>query len=123
MKNAKATFVTLLIALMLLVIIICLAKLWTPGFEIITGLLALYGLSRGALDFRRWLVKERKTRDDSVPPVFGEPAPKVNPFTVEPKEETPDEKPEEQPAEPEHSVDSILDEYHADVYSAAPADA
>lgn len=61
MKNGKATFVTLIISVMLLAIDIGLYKLWSLGFLALTGTLAAYGYLRGAFDFRRWLTKERDT--------------------------------------------------------------
>lgn len=68
MKNGKATFVTLMIAVMLLLIDAGLNRLWLPGYLGITGALAVYGFIRGASDFRGWLVKERKADREMMPP-------------------------------------------------------
>lgn len=75
MKNGKATFVTLIIAAMLLVIDVGLNKLWNPGFLAITGALAAYGFLHGAFDFRRWLVKERDADASMMPPSITPPLP------------------------------------------------
>ena len=75
MKNGKATFVTLMIADMLLVIDVGLNRLWSPGFLGITGALAAYGFIRGSFDFRHWLTKERDTGEDIAPPSITPPLP------------------------------------------------
>lgn len=75
MKNGKATFVTLIIALMLLVINLGMNKLWNPGFIGLTGALAAYGFIRGSIDFRHWLTKERDMEADITPPSVTPPLP------------------------------------------------
>ena len=58
MNKGKTVFVTVLIAVMLVLIDIGLYILSKTGFVVLTGSLALYGYLRGAGDFRRWLAKE-----------------------------------------------------------------
>lgn len=59
MKNGKATFVTMMIAVTLLVIDVGLNRIWSPGFLGITVAPAAYGFIRCSFDFRHWLTKER----------------------------------------------------------------
>ena len=94
MKNGKATLVTVIIAVMLLVILVGLNRLWSPGFTGITAALGVYGFAHATLDFKRWLVKERGDEEEMSLPVFGEPVSPLSEPVVEP------------------SVDAILDEYH-----------
>ena len=67
MRNGKATFVTLLMAVMLIVIEVGLYTIWNTGFLIIAGILAVYGFIHGAFDFRSWL---RNEPDPAILPVF-----------------------------------------------------
>lgn len=74
MKKIKATLVTILIAVMLVIIDLGLFKLLPGGFFGLTGIFAAYGFSRAIVDFWSWLSSDTKELTQDLPPVFGEPA-------------------------------------------------
>lgn len=63
MNKSKATFAAVVIAAMTAAITVGLFKLYMPGFYAAAGLLAVYGLLRGAGDFRAWLCPEPPAED------------------------------------------------------------
>lgn len=109
MKNGKATFVTLIIALMLLVINLGMNKLWNPGFIGLTGALAAYGFIRGSFDFRHWLTKERDSAANMSPPSITPPLP----ASVRPEDRKWFEDLAHDTEDPETTVESIVAEYQA----------
>lgn len=71
MNKKKAVFVTILLAVLLAALDVCLFKIAFIGFAIVTGILALYGFYRCSIDFYGWLGKEPATSETSLElPVF-----------------------------------------------------
>ena len=58
MKNSKAMIVTILLMALIAVIHAGLYALYLPGFQVMTGIMALYGFIHGAKDFRGWITKD-----------------------------------------------------------------
>lgn len=72
MNKSKATFAAVVIAAMAAAITVGLFKLYMPGFYCVAGVLAAYGLLRGAGDFRAWLSAAPATgaADGLTPPLI-----------------------------------------------------
>lgn len=71
MNKKKAVFVTILLAVLVLALDMCLYKIAAVGFAVLTGALALYGFWRCSLDFCGWLGKEPVTTESSLElPIF-----------------------------------------------------
>ena len=67
----KITFVTGLVAVMLVTICVGLYRLYMPGFYAVAGILGVYGFFSAARDFRHWLVKDTPESAELPPVGFG----------------------------------------------------